>query len=61
LSDREIEVTKYLIQGLSNKEICNITNLHSATIGTVKSRIFAKLNVNNIIALKELTRQQGFE
>jgi|JI7StandDraft_1071085.scaffolds.fasta_scaffold11671_3 two-component system invasion response regulator UvrY len=61
LSDREIEVTKYLIQGLSNKEICNITNLHSATIGTVKSRIFTKLNVKNIIALKELTSQQGFE
>lgn len=61
LSGRELEVVNYLIQGLSNKEICNIMNLHSATIGTYKSKIFTKLNVDNVIALKELATLHGFE
>jgi two-component system, NarL family, invasion response regulator UvrY len=55
LSAREFEVLRHLVKGLSVGEIGEIMNLHTSTIGTHKVRIFDKLNVNNIIELKELT------
>ena len=52
LSKRELEVASMLAKGLSNNEICEITKLHSSSVGTYKARIFQKLNVKNIIELR---------
>lgn len=60
LTDREIEIMGYLLKGLGGREISKITNLHSSTIGTHKSRIYEKLGVHNIVALKELVALYKF-
>lgn len=54
LSNREIQVAKYLLQGYTYTEIKNILNLHSSTIGTHKTRSFEKLKVRNLFELREL-------
>lgn len=54
LSDREIEVLNYILQGYSVSDIGNKMNLHITTISTYKSRIFEKMNTNNIMVLNEL-------
>ena len=56
LSTREFEIMTYFLQGHGNKEVGNITNLHSSTIGTYKFKIFDKLGIKNILELKELAR-----
>lgn len=52
LSEREVEVMKFLIKGYSNKEICKLLHLQPSTLSTYKYRIFDKTNVKNIIDLK---------
>lgn len=59
LSVREFEIMSQLIKGMSVKQICSITNLHPSTIGTHKTRIFSKLQVKNVIELKNLARLHG--
>jgi len=54
LSNREIQIAKYLLQGYSHTQIKKTLNLHSSTIGTHKIRSFEKLKVNNVIELREL-------
>jgi len=54
LSEREIEVLNYMLQGYTSSEICNKMNLHNTTISTYKNRIFEKLHTNNIMELNEL-------
>jgi DNA-binding NarL/FixJ family response regulator len=54
LSDREIEVLNYILQGYSVSDISHKMNLHITTISTYKSRIFEKMNTNNIMVLNEL-------
>ena len=54
LSDRELEITKLLLKGLSNSSISKSLHLHSSTISTYKLRIFEKLEVTNIIDLRNL-------
>jgi two-component system invasion response regulator UvrY len=54
LSNREIQIAKYLLQGYSLMEIKKALNLHSSTIGTHKTRSFEKLKVRNVIELREL-------
>jgi DNA-binding NarL/FixJ family response regulator len=49
LSKREIEVCKLIMEGKGNLEISHILNVHANTISTYKSRIFDKLNVDNVI------------
>lgn len=56
LTERELEVTRHLCQGMRIIEICNLMNLHQSTIGTHKSKIFEKLRVKNILELKELAQ-----
>jgi len=56
LSPREFEIVQYLAMGESMASISQILNLHPSTVGTFKTRIFEKLNCNNIIALNELAR-----
>jgi DNA-binding NarL/FixJ family response regulator len=54
LSDREIQVAKYLLQGYSLMDIKRTLGLHSSTIGTHKTRSFEKLKVKNVFELREL-------
>ncbi len=54
LTNKEMEITQYLIDGLSNSEIGNKSNLAPSTISTFKMKIFTKLDVKNVIELSEL-------
>ena len=56
LSQREMEVTRLLVKGVSMQNISEVMNLHTSTVSTYKTRIFNKLNVGNIIDLKELAK-----
>lgn len=56
LSQREMEVTRMLVKGVSLQKISETMNLHTSTVSTYKTRIFTKLNVTNIIDLKELAK-----
>lgn len=54
LTNKEMEIAQYLIEGLSNGEIGDKSNLAPSTISTFKMKIFTKLNVKNVIELSEL-------
>jgi DNA-binding NarL/FixJ family response regulator len=54
LSEREMVVLRYLLQGLRVKEIANRLDLKMSTIATYKVRIFEKLNVNNVADMLRL-------
>lgn len=56
LSDREVEIARFLIQGEGLKEISEKLHLHTSTVSTYKGRIFDKLNVSNLVDLIELFR-----
>ena len=53
LSDRELEVTEYVAMGMGSKEIAQKMNLDITTVSTYRRRAFEKLNVENMIELKE--------
>lgn len=54
LSEREMAVLRYLLQGLRVKEIANKLDLKMSTVATYKVRIFEKLNVNNVADMHRL-------
>ena len=54
LSKREFEIAQHLIMGESVVEISKVLNIHTSTVGTMKGRIFAKLNCKNVISLNTL-------
>ena len=54
LSDRELEVSRMLLQGLGNDGICKALNLRNSTISTYKKRLFEKLDVQNLYELIEM-------
>lgn len=54
LSNREMDVAKHLFKGLGVVEISKIMKLKSSTISTYKSRIFQKLQIENISELIEI-------
>lgn len=56
LSNREIEVARFLVQGLSLMEISKALHLQISTVSTYKNRIFEKLEINNLIELVEKVR-----
>jgi len=56
LSNREMDVAKLLINGLSIAEVSKEMNLKSSTISTYKTRIFEKLQVDNLRDLIEKFR-----
>ena len=60
LSDREFVISSFLLAGLSISEIASRLHLQPSTVGTYKSRIFEKLNVSNLIQLKELATIYNF-
>jgi DNA-binding NarL/FixJ family response regulator len=51
ISNREIEVLRYLSSGRKNKEIAQILNIDEKTISTYKLRLLTKLNVTNLVDL----------
>lgn len=51
LSNREIEVARLLIKGYGNLEILEYLRLKKTTVSTYKSRIFEKLQINNLADL----------
>jgi DNA-binding NarL/FixJ family response regulator len=57
LSNKEMDILAYLVQGKTTKEISTLLNLQLSTISTHKFRIFRKLNVNNIVELIALTKE----
>ncbi|HYH55401.1 MAG TPA: response regulator transcription factor, partial [Anseongella sp.] len=59
LSNREMDIARFLIQGLSLKEISSKLNLHVATVSTYKTRIFEKLAISRVTELMELFRIYG--
>jgi two-component system, NarL family, invasion response regulator UvrY len=62
LSDRELEVVEYVAIGMGAKEIANKMNLDITTVSTYRRRAFEKLDVQNMIELKDkflLYKMQG--
>ena len=51
LSNREVEVLRYLSDGKKNHEIAVILKLNEKTISTYKLRLLTKLNVTNLVDL----------
>lgn len=51
LSNREVEVLRYLSDGKKNQEIAEILSLNEKTISTYKLRLLTKLNVTNLVDL----------
>jgi DNA-binding NarL/FixJ family response regulator len=56
LSNREIQIAKYLLLGYSHAEIKKTLNLHSSTVGTHRLRFFQKLKIKNLFELAELVK-----
>ncbi|WP_128174352.1 response regulator transcription factor [[Pantoea] beijingensis] len=54
LSNREMAVLRYLIEGKSNKEIGELLLLSNKTISTYKTRLFEKTGCQNVDELKRL-------
>jgi len=54
LSPRELEVALLLVQGLRQEEIARRLSLSAKTINTHKSRLFAKLEIRDTIALARM-------
>lgn len=54
LSIRELEVANLLKIGKKTSDICNDLGMQSSTVATYKMKIFSKLNITNVIELKEL-------
>lgn len=51
LSNREVEVLRYLSDGKKNHEIADTLKLNEKTISTYKLRLLTKLNVTNLVDL----------
>lgn len=54
LSHRELDVLKLLLEGKSIQDISKILSVQSSTVSTYKSRIFEKLNTDNLIEIYDL-------
>jgi two-component system invasion response regulator UvrY len=53
LSDRELEVVEYLVTGMGANEIARLMGLGVTTVSTYCRRVFRKLQVDNIIDLRD--------
>lgn len=60
LTNREIQVAQAFINGESINSITNRLHLHSSSVGTYKSRIFQKLQINSLYELSKLAEINGF-
>lgn len=60
LSSREFEIASLLLNGHTISEISNRLNIQPTTVATHKARVFVKLNVKNILELKDLSIAYNF-
>lgn len=56
LSDRELEVSRLLIQGFGIQQISDRLHIHITTASTYKKRLFDKLSVTSVTDLVEIFR-----
>jgi len=56
LSNREMDVAKHLINGKNIAEVSKKLNLKSSTVSTYKTRIFEKLQIDNLPDLIDIFR-----
>jgi two-component system invasion response regulator UvrY len=56
LSSREFQITTLLLEGKTISEIATELNIQLSTASTYKARVFSKLNVTNLLELKELSQ-----
>lgn len=54
LTPRQREIAQLYAEGMSTSGIAKKLGLQSSTVSTVKSNIYGKLKVNNVIGLKEV-------
>ncbi|HYI08988.1 MAG TPA: LuxR C-terminal-related transcriptional regulator [Thermoanaerobaculia bacterium] len=59
LSPRELEIIKYLLAGKRSKEIAALLNVSEKTIGTHRSRAFAKLALRGVGDLFRVAAERG--
>jgi DNA-binding NarL/FixJ family response regulator len=59
LSPREREVLQLVVEGKSNAEIADTLSLSIKTVETYRSRIFQKLNIDDLPSLVKFAIQQG--
>jgi DNA-binding CsgD family transcriptional regulator len=59
LSPRESEVLRFVVEGRTSKEIALIIGVKPASIHTYRSRIMAKLEVNDIASLVRFAIRHG--
>jgi len=56
LTERELQIAGLYAEGLGNLEIANKLDVKQNTISTIKKRIFEKLEIENIVELIELIK-----
>ena len=54
LSNREIEIAKFLVDGRSNFDICKSLSIKKTTVSTYKNRIFEKLSIDTLSGLIQI-------
>lgn len=59
LSNREFEIAQLLVNGYGNLEISNKLEIQMSTVSTYKNRIFDKLDINNVVALSKLLKENS--
>lgn len=59
LSKRELQLLMYLINGDSIGDIAESLNIGRSTVATHKANIFEKLQIDNVIKLREMARLYG--
>lgn len=59
LTDREIEVLRYLARGLSKKEVGGLMHLSTKTIESHSSRIMEKLDIHDRVELTRYAIREG--
>ncbi len=60
LTEREIEILKFIADGLSNKEIGEKLFISHRTVDTHRTNLMKKLDVNNIAGLIRYALKNGF-
>jgi RNA polymerase sigma factor (sigma-70 family) len=59
LSPREREVLKLVVEGRTSKEIAAIVGVKPSSIDTYRSRVMAKLEINDVPSLVRLAIRHG--
>jgi RNA polymerase sigma factor (sigma-70 family) len=59
LSPRERQVLKLVVEGRTSKEIAAIVGVKPSSIDTYRSRVMAKLEVNDVPSLVRLAIRHG--